>query len=104
MQSSLNSFWKAGTVTFEETTIKFTLVCQDKTFYIQAEKGQYESLMCLISDHFPVRGFGVCYGGGCCGTCGVQVCDAGSDKGKFILSCEIMIDEELANKKVSVLR
>ena len=71
---------------------------------MQTNEDQYESLMCLLSDYLPVSGFGICYGGGCCGTCGVEIREECSGERKFTLSCEIKINAELANKKITVLR
>jgi len=71
---------------------------------MQTNKDAYESLMSLISDYLPVSGFGICYGGGCCGTCGVEVREDCSGERKFTLSCEIKIDDELANKRIILLR
>ena len=70
---------------------------------MQTCKDQYGSLMELISDHLPVSGFGICYGGGSCGTCGVEIKEDCSGERKFILSCEIKIDDDLANRTVNIL-
>ena len=88
----------------EENTIIFTIAYLGKEFKMQAKKDQYESLMSLLSDLLPVSGFGICYGGGCCGTCGVEIMEEYSGERKFTLSCEIKIDDELSNMRVNLLR
>lgn len=81
--------------------IVISLHYKRKVYQFHTYEDEYDSLMCLISDHFPVRCFGVCYGGGCCGTCGVFVMDNQGSQ-KFELSCEIRIDAAL-NGKVFIL-
>ncbi len=87
----------------EKNTILLAIGYQDKVYHLQTCKDQYDSLMALISDHFPVPGFGICYGGGSCGTCGVEIRQECSGERKFTLSCEIKIDDELANRRVNIL-
>lgn len=87
----------------EKNTILFTIIYEGKEYQMQTRQDQYESLMCLISDHLPVSGFGICYGGGSCGTCSVEIKENYSKEKKFTLSCEIKIDDELANKRVNLL-
>lgn len=86
----------------EKNTIIFTLVYRNKEYKMQTRKDQYRSLMCLISDHFSIAGFGICYGGGSCGTCGVEIKEKCTGTKKFVLSCEIMIDDDLVNKTINV--
>jgi hypothetical protein len=59
--------------------------------------------MCLITTYFDISRFGICYGGGSCKTCGVLLKENNTAEKKFILSCEVKIDEELANKSVIIL-
>jgi hypothetical protein len=59
--------------------------------------------MCLISEHLHISRFGICYGGGSCKTCGVILKERCSSGKKFILSCEVKIDDELAGKSVIIL-
>lgn len=87
----------------ENDTIIFTVSLRGKEYRIQTRTQQYPSLMCLISDHFRISRFGICYGGGSCGTCGVEIKEKFTGKRKFTLSCEINIDEELVEKKVNIL-
>lgn len=83
--------------------IVITFHYKGKVYRHYISEHEYDSLMCLISDYFPLRCFGVCYGGGCCRTCGVLIMD---NKGmqKFELSCEIRIDATLANNTVIIDR
>ena len=71
---------------------------------VRPDENEYESLMCLISETLPLRSFGICYGGGCCGTCGVIMIDNGTGYTKFVLACEIPINEKLENKAITVHR
>ena len=87
----------------EKNTIIVAIYYEGKAYMLQTRAGQYGSLMCLISEHLPVRGFGVCYGGGSCGTCGVEIREECLGTRKFVLSCEIKLDDELANKTVNIL-
>jgi hypothetical protein len=87
----------------EKDTIIFTIAFRGKEHQLQTRTQQYQSLMCLISDHFRISRFGICYGGGSCGTCGVEIKEKFTGKRKFILSCEIKIDDELVEKKVNIL-
>jgi hypothetical protein len=59
--------------------------------------------MCLISEYLDISRFGICYGGGSCKTCGVILKENGSSGKKFVLSCEVKIDDELAGKSVIIL-
>ncbi len=77
---------------------------EGNTYQVQTREGEYESLMCLISEHLPLRSFGICYGGGCCGICGVMINDNDTGLKKFILSCEVQIDDEIANSVVTIYR
>lgn len=84
-------------------TINFTLYLEGERYQIKITEDEYNSLMCLISENFTRRNFGICYGGGCCGTCGVVITEAGTNSRKFTLSCEIRIDHELSDKVVTLL-
>ncbi len=87
----------------ERDTIIFTLSHEGRNCVIQTPKNKYESLMCLISDYIMLTRFGICYGGGSCNTCGVLLKEKGSPGKKFILSCEVKIDENLTGKSVIIL-
>jgi hypothetical protein len=90
-------------VTAEKNTIIFRLSYEGATSVIQTRKGQYDSLMCLISEYLNISRFGVCYGGGSCKTCGVILKENPGSEKKFVLACEVKIDDELANKSVIIL-
>jgi hypothetical protein len=81
--------------------VTFTLHYKGKVCRFNEMENQYDSLLCLICDHFEVKGFGVCYGGGCCGTCGVLVLDNNGNK-KLELSCEIRINRSLNGKIIII--
>ncbi|OQP59775.1 hypothetical protein A4R26_20480 [Niastella populi] len=81
--------------------INFTIHFKGKVYRFCETADQYESLLSLICDHFYVKCFGVCYGGGCCGTCGVFVVDTNGNI-KLELSCEIRINELLNNKIIII--
>jgi len=59
--------------------------------------------MCLISEYLHISRFGICYGGGTCKTCGVILKESCTSEKKFVLACEIKIDDELAGRSVIVL-
>lgn len=90
-------------MTSEKNTIIFTLEYEGTVSLIQTREDQYHSLMCLISDYLDISRFGICYGGGCCKTCGVIIKENCNSQKKFVLSCEVKIDDELANKSVIIL-
>ena len=86
----------------EKKTILFTLVYKKEHYPVQASKNEYHSLMTLISDHLDILGFGLCSGMGSCGTCMVTICSNNSVSGRGTLSCDIAINDELANTEVIV--
>ena len=90
-------------MTEEKNTIFFTLNYEGRTYQIQTREDKYDSLMCLLSENFNLNCFGICYGGGCCKTCGVVISEPAAGSRKFILSCEVPIDDEIANKVISIL-
>jgi aerobic-type carbon monoxide dehydrogenase small subunit (CoxS/CutS family) len=86
----------------EENTISLTLVYQDKHYQIQTRRGQYHTLMTLISDHLSILGFGLCCGMGSCGTCMVKISSKHSSFERFGLSCDVQISDELANTQITI--
>lgn len=87
----------------EKNTIIFSLCYEGTVSLIQTRNDRYDSLMCLINEYLNISRFGICYGGGSCKTCGVLIKENCKSEKKFILSCEVKIDEELANKSVIIL-
>lgn len=86
----------------EKHTILFTLVYQDKQYPVQTRRDQYHTLMTLISDHLSIPGFGLCCGMGSCGTCMVKVREKHWPIERFVLSCEVQINDELANTQITI--
>ncbi|HEV7331723.1 MAG TPA: hypothetical protein VGN63_11855 [Flavisolibacter sp.] len=86
----------------KKNLIYFTVNFERKAYQVQTSEGKYQSLMCLLSENFPVRSFGVCYGGGSCKTCGVVITEKHTGAKCFALSCEVQIDDEIANKVITV--
>ena len=76
------------------------MVCEGRMYAMQTSEEKYDSLMCFLSENFPLPNFGVCYGGGCCKACGVVIRDKNSGAKKFVLSCELQVDDDIANKVV----
>lgn len=87
----------------EKNTIIFTLQYDGKIYQMQTREKKYDSLMCLLSEQFNLTRFGICYGGGCCGTCGVVISETAGNSRRFILSCEVQVDDEIANKVITIL-
>jgi hypothetical protein len=103
MQSYSKSLWKTVIVPSEKNTIIFTLHYEGTATMIQTRENQYHSLMCLISEYLDISRFAICYGGGSCKTCGVILRENCNSQKKFVLSCEVKVDDELANQEVIIL-
>jgi hypothetical protein len=86
-----------------ERQISFVIIYEEKLYPVQTWEHEYDSLMCLISDLFPTHNFGICYGGGSCGTCGIRMKEHISDAGNFMPSCEVPVDTRLSGKIVECL-
>lgn len=89
--------WNNGMSHYQDKIIHFTLIYQNEQYPVQVARRQYYSLMGLISDHLDILGFGLCSGMGSCGTCMVTI-----GKGHSTLSCDIPVDDALANTIVEV--
>jgi hypothetical protein len=85
----------------ENNDIRFTVIFRGKYLPVYTCSNEYDSLLSLISDLVSVSGFGVCYGGGSCGTCGVRISEQFADS-KIVLSCETQISHELEQKIIRV--
>jgi ferredoxin len=86
----------------EKNTILFTLIYQDKQYPVQTRRDQYYSLMTLIADHLSIPDFGLCSGMGSCGTCMVKISEKYSSIERFTLACDVQINDELANTKITI--
>jgi ferredoxin len=80
----------------DKHTILFTVLYKDEEYQIQTARGKYFSLMSLLSDYLNISGFGLCSGMGSCGTCLVEI------DGTPSLSCEIPVNDELANTMIKI--
>ena len=91
-------------MTSGENTILLTLLFEGKEYQIQTNRNQYHSLMTLIVDQLSVLDFGLCSGMGSCGTCMVKISEKHSPIEQFALSCEVQINDELANTKITIVK
>lgn len=101
--------------------ISFRLFFEEEEVNVVTYRHEYRSLMELISDRFYLEEFGECKGIGRCGTCMVRIIDKDKSFEEFErneettllkmgiqnplvrLSCQILIDDKLANCIISVL-
>lgn len=90
-------------------------------FLLETRPGEYRSLMALLYDRVYIDGFGECRGMGRCGTCRVFIdgdpatltgmdrnevstlTKAGTEGEGVRLSCQILVDEHLDGRTVTVL-
>jgi succinate dehydrogenase/fumarate reductase-like Fe-S protein len=86
----------------EKSTIILTLVYQDQEYRVHTRRNEYPSLMTLISSHLPIIGFGLCCGMGSCGTCMVQVYEKNELVKHSVLSCEVQVNDYIANCSISI--
>jgi len=86
----------------EKNTILFTLHHLGNSERIHTLPGQYHSLMSLICDKLAIPGFGLCCGMGSCGTCLVQITGHHSRIKRNVLSCSILINEDLSNTDIFI--
>ncbi len=85
-----------------ERNITFTIIYKGENYPIRVYWNEYYSLMTLISEQIPVVGFGLCCGMGSCGTCRVDLCDKYNKIKKSVLSCDILINDDLANTEIYI--
>ncbi|MES3017922.1 MAG: 2Fe-2S iron-sulfur cluster-binding protein [Bacteroidota bacterium] len=98
--------------------ITFILIFEGAEYRQQTYQSEYRNLRDLISDKLFIDGFGECGGVGRCATCLVEIDDrpadgdrneqstlakAGIVNSKVRLSCQIMVDDDLANARVKIL-
>jgi ferredoxin len=84
----------------EMNPITFTISYQGQELPVRTYQNQYFSLMSLIVDKLQIQGFGMCSGMGSCGTCLLNIYHNKSTFERATLSCQIAIDDELANVKI----
>lgn len=101
--------------------IAFTILHSDQEYHVLTYRGEYRDLRALIADKLFLEDFGQCGGMGRCATCMIEVnglsneatvmkrnelstlTKAGSMHEHVRLSCQIEIDDDLANAIVKVL-
>ena len=86
----------------EKYNIIFNLIYDGKEYSVYTYRNQYFSLMSLISEQSAIFGFGLYSGMGSCGTCVVYIGEENSIRRTRMLSCNVRVDEELANMIVEV--
>lgn len=84
----------------EMNPITFTISHQGQELPVRTYQNQYFSLMSLIVDKLQIQGFGMCSGMGSCGTCLLSIYHNKSTIERATLSCQVAIDDELANVKI----
>lgn len=77
--------------------IEFIISCEGNERRVRAYPNEYRDLRELIVDQFNLETFGQCGGNGRCATCMVQISGAAQQ-----LSCQVSVDDELANAMVRV--
>ena len=82
--------------------LTITLVYMCEHHVVQADMNEYHSLMNLISQHLAIPGFGLCSGMGSCGTCVVDICDRYSKSRTSIFSCDVLINDTIANTRIYI--
>jgi 2Fe-2S ferredoxin len=84
--------------------ITFTLLYTDETYKIKTFAGEYDDLRELINKQIQPPNFGRCDGMGRCATCMVSTQAANLiNKPELNLSCQLPINDELANKVFTIL-
>lgn len=101
--------------------ILFTLQYSGQTHHIQTHWGEYRDLRALIMDKLDLEDFGQCGGMGRCATCLVAITGLEGEASLMKrnepvtmeklgihlqdvrLSCQIQVDDDLANIMVSIL-
>lgn len=88
----------------EKNTIIFTLVYLGDEYPVQTYKNEYHSLMVLIADYLSLTGFGLCSSMGSCGTCMVEIKEKDASLVTHTLSCDVQVNDELANTIITVAK
>jgi hypothetical protein len=88
----------------DKKKLKFTLVFEGKSQLIHYKIKQYPDLRDLILSKININSFGTCNGVGRCTTCLVGVFDDYEiNRNNRDFSCQIMIDEQLENKIITII-
>jgi ferredoxin len=91
-------------MSFFKTYIEFTLLYNSETHRVKTFEGEYDDLRELINDHVHPQNFGRCDGMGRCATCMIaQQFDDPLIKSEISLSCQLTINDDLANKVFNIL-
>jgi len=77
--------------------VEFTIFCEGEQHRVRANRNEYRDLRELIVDQFNLDTFGQCGGNGRCATCMVQIDGAAGQ-----LSCQVSVDDDLANVTVQI--
>lgn len=91
-------------MSFFKTYIEFTLLYDGETYRVKTFEGEYDDLRELINDHVQPPNFGRCDGMGRCATC--MVAQQFKDpliKSEINLSCQLTVNDDLANKVFKIL-
>jgi 2Fe-2S ferredoxin len=84
--------------------IEFTLLYNNETYRVKTFEGEYDDLRELINHHIQPPNFGRCDGMGRCATCMVaQQSRNLSNKAEISLSCQLSINDRLANTEIRIL-
>jgi 2Fe-2S ferredoxin len=108
-------------VSYPKNYIIFTVIHSGEEHRLQTYPGEYRDLRLLIADKFFLEDFGECGGMGRCATCMVEIdglqgeaadkkrnesatlLKAGTKDSTVRLSCQIPVDDDLANTVIHVL-
>ena len=104
-----------------QTKIKFTVNTNNSIRTIETVEGEYINFMCLLRDQVSLDKIGECGGRGRCTTCVIRINGltgqaaqkesdesdrlsyVGYEDDQILLSCQILINEELEGAEVELL-
>lgn len=87
-----------------KTYIEFILLYEGETHRVKTFEGEYDDLRELINAYVQPPGFGRCDGMGRCATCMVaQQYPNPANNVEINLSCQLSVNDELANKVFSIM-
>lgn len=103
--------------------IQFTVLYEGEEFEIKTFNNEYRNLMVLLFDKIYIEEFGDCGGMGRCGTCMVKIEGLNSERpdernekrtlskmgidaneSGIRLSCQILVDENLNNRIIEIVK